>query len=176
MKRFSVIAVALLILGLASSAFAGTKEFGQGSFFITPQVGLNSYAVPFGVSMEYGVTRNIGVGGTAMFWLWSDRYWSNTVISLSADAAYHFTQLDVDKLDLFAGASLGFSIYSWSWKSGYGAGIDGSSGSSGLWLSPFVAGRYFFTPKIALCLKTYFSIVGSWTGVGGILGVTIRLK
>lgn len=176
MKRFSVVAAALLILGLASSVFAGTKEFGKGSLFVTPQVEFNSYTVPFGVSMEYGVTRNIGVGGTAMFWLWSDRYWSNTVIALSADAAYHFTQLDVDKLDLFAGASLGFLIYSWSWKSGYGSGIDGSSGSSGRGLSAFLAARYFFTPKIAVCLKTNFLIVGSWRGVGGVLGVTIRLK
>lgn len=176
MKKLSATVLTLMLLGLGTSALAGTSEFGKGSFLLTPQVGLNSYTIPFGLSAEYGITPNIGVGATAMFMLWSDQYWTNTVIGLSADAAYHFTQLDVEKLDVFAGASLGFTIYSWSWKSGYDDWLDGSTGSSGLYLSPFVAGRYFFTPKIAACLKAYFSIVGSWSGVGGILGVTIKLK
>jgi hypothetical protein len=174
MKKWSATAVILMLLGLGTSAWAA--EFNKGSLLVTPQVGLNSYAIPFGVSVEYGVTPNIGVGATAMFMLWSDEFWTNTVIGLSADAAYHFTQLDVEKLDLFAGASLGFTIYSWSWKSGYDDWLDGSTGASGLYLSPFIAGRYYFSPKIAACLKAYFSIVGSWSGVGGILGVTIRLK
>ncbi len=176
MRRWSSVLVLLFVLALTQSALAGTKEFGKGMLFVTPQIGLNSYTVPFGVSAEYGLTPNIGIGGTAMFWLWSDPYWTNTVVSLSVDGAYHFTKLDVEKLDLFAGGSLGFTIYSWSWKSGYSDWYEGSSGSSGLWISPFLGARYFFSPKIAASLKAYFSIVGSWSGVGGVLGFTIRLK
>lgn len=176
MKRSAPFLSALLLLGLASSALAGTKEFGKGSFFLTPQIGLNTYAVPLGLSIEYGITPNIGVGGTAMFWLWNDEFWTNSLIALSADAAYHFTRIDVEKLDLFAGASLGFTIYSWSWKSGYDDWLEGATGSSGLYLTPFLAARYFFSSKIAVCLKAHFSVLGSWSGVGGVLGVTIKLK
>ena len=176
MKRFAVILAALLVLGLASSASASSEEFAKGSLFLTPQVGITTYAIPFGISAEFGLTPNIGIGATAMFQLWSDEWWSQTLINLSADAAYHFTQLDVEKLDLFAGASLGFSIYSWNWKSGYEDWFEGSTGSSGLYISPFLGARYFFSPKFAASLKTYFSIIGSYAGVGGVLGVTIRLK
>lgn len=176
MKRIGALLTVMLMLGLASSALAKTPEFYKGTMLITPQLGINTYTVPFGVSAEYGLTPNIGLGATTMFWLWGDVAWTNTVISLSADAAYHVTQLKVDKLDLFGGASLGFSIYSWKWKSGYGDLFEGSTGASGLFFSPFVAARYYFSPKFAASLRTYFSLLGSWTGVGGVLGITIRLK
>lgn len=137
-------------------------EFEKGNMFLTPQIGLNSYAVPFGVNFEYAMTENIGVGGTVMMWIWNH----GTLILPSVDAAYHFTMLEVEKLDLFAGAGLGFAIF--SAKGGY-------SGSSGIYISPFVAGRYWFSDKMAASLRVNVGLIGDWTGVGGLLGVTFRI-
>jgi hypothetical protein len=136
--------------------------FQKGDMFLTPQIGLNSWAVPFGVNFEYAMTENIGVGGTVMMWFWSGA----SVILPSVDGAYHFTQLDVDKLDLFAGVGVGFAIYN------AGGGI---SGSSGIYVSPFAAGRYWFSEKMGVSLRLNIGIVGDWTGVGGLAGVVFKL-
>ncbi len=46
MKKALVLLVAVALLsGIAAS---GTKEFYKGSFTLTPQVGLNRFAIPFG--------------------------------------------------------------------------------------------------------------------------------
>jgi hypothetical protein len=165
-KRFVLASLVLVLCLSLAAAPRGRKtarlQFHQGDKFLTPQIGLNSYTVPLGVNFESAITANIGVGGTVMMWVWSH----GTIIMPSVDGAYHFTQLDADKLDLFAGASLGFAIF--SAKEGYG-------GSSGLYLSPFVAGRYWFSGKMAVSLRLNFSVVGDWKGLGGLLGVTFPI-
>lgn len=172
MKKALILVVTLALLsGLAVS---GTKEFYKGSFTLTPQVGLNKYTIPFGLNAEYGLTPNISIGGTAMLWLWSDEWISQTIIALAAEALYHFTGLNAKSIDLFAGLALGYSIYSYSIDL---AGWDlGGSGGSGLDLGLVVGGRYFFSPKLAVCLRLVSSFVGDWSGFGGQLGLTLRLK
>jgi len=170
MKKTLVVVAALLLL--SGAALAGENEFSTGSFFITPQVGINSFTVPFGVNAEYAITPNIGVGGTVMVWLWSDAYISQSIIGLSVEGAYHFTQIKVDKLDLFAGAGLGYSIYSFDLKDGIGV----ETGASGLDLGLILGGRYFFTEKFAVSLRLNGSFIGHWATFGGTIGVTIRLK
>jgi len=168
----------LVVLFFSLTAFAGEQEFAQGRVFVTPQIGLDEWATPVGVSVEFAITENIGVGGTVMFSFWSDNWGlgkiKQSIITPSVDAYYHFTSIDLDKFDLFAGASLGYSIYSWSWDF---AGDDwGGAAGSGLYLSPFIGARYFLTEKLAISLKAYFSAIGDFNGVGGALGVTIRVK
>jgi len=150
--------------------------FREHGLYFTPQVAITSYAFNFGASMEYGLTENIGVGGTVMLAFWSDNALrlSQTLITPSAEGYYHFTKLDVENLDLFAGAALGFSIYSFSWD--FGNGDDNAVGAGGVFLSPILGGRYFFSEKIAACLKLYVSIIGNFAGVGAVAGVTIVLK
>jgi hypothetical protein len=172
MKKAIYAVLALLIL--SGAALAGTNEFSKGSFFITPQVGINAWAVPFGVNAEYAITPNIGIGGTVMVWLWGDTWYSYSIISPSVEGVYHFTQLKLDKIDLFAGAALGYTIYSFSTKEDIG--FTGSLGSSGLDLGLVLGGRYFFSDKIAVSLRSSGSFIGGWAGFGGALGVTIRLK
>ncbi len=139
-----------------------SQVFLKGDMFLTPQIGINSFAVPFGANFEYAVTENIGVGGTVMLWFWNGA----SAIIPAAEGAYHFTQLKVDKLDLFAGAGVGFLIFN--------AG-EGVSGSSGLYIYPYVAGRYYIADKIAISLRLNIGVIGDFTGVGGLLGVTFRL-
>ncbi|MBS3818997.1 hypothetical protein KGY73_05780 [bacterium] len=175
MKKVLGVAILLLLFSV-SFVFSQDKEFYEKTQIISPILGVNSYTVPFGANFEYGITENVGIGGTAMYWSWGGRMYSNSLISLSADAAYHFTSLEVDKLDLFAGGGLGISIYSYSWKSGYDGGVYGGAGSSGLFLEPFAGARYYFSPKISGFTRLHVNVVGSWAGVGGVLGVSFRLK
>ncbi len=150
-----------LALSAAPKKKYAQLEFNKGGKYITPQIGLYSGEIPFGASFEYGITENIGVGGTLMMWFGSGYH----VFMPSVDGAYHFTKLKVEKLDLFAGASLGFAIL----------GGNGFNGSSGLSLNPFVAGRYYFSEKMGVSLRCYFGLIGDWTGFGSLLGVVIKL-
>jgi hypothetical protein len=136
--------------------------FEQGGIYVTPQIGLNSWAIPFGVNFEYAMTENIGVGGTVTAYFWSGA----SVIIPSVDAAYHFTMLELDKLDLFAGAEVGFAIYN------AGAGI---TGSSGIYISPFIAGRYWFSEKMGVSARVNIGLIGDWAGAGGMFGVVFKL-
>lgn len=172
MKR--VVGAIVLLAVLAMPTLAGAQEFKKGAFYLTPQIGVNSYTIPFGVNAEFALTENIGVGGTAMVWLWSDEWFSQSLIALQAEALYHFTGLKVQKLDLFAGAGLGYSIYSWSWKDIEFPGVD--TGGSGLYLNLILGGRYWFSPKLAVSLRLNGGFLGDWGGIGGQLGVTLRLK
>jgi hypothetical protein len=156
-KLFTVV----FAIVLCSTLFLGAQEFTKGGKYLTPQIGLNSYTVPIGANFEYGISDNVGIGGSLMLWLGSG--W--TVINPSGEVAYHFTKIEVDKLDVFAGGSIGFSIYS----------SDFGTGSSGIFLSPFGAARYYFSDKMAGMLKLYFSITGDWNGVGAIIGLTFRM-
>lgn len=138
-----------------------TETFTKGAIFVTPQVGLYGGSVPFGASLEYAMTENIGIGATLMAWFGSG--WS--VFMPSVDAAYHLTMLEVDKLDLFGGVGVGFAI----------VGGHGISGSSGISINPFIAGRYYFSEKMGISLRVNIGLIGDWTGVGSMLGVVFRL-
>lgn len=152
------------------------EEFHKGTQLVTPVIGLNEFTIPFGVNFEYGIADNIGIGGTGMIWVWNSEFWTNSIYSLSFEGAYHFTQINVEKLDLFAGAGIGFAIYTFSWKEAFKDWLDGGAGSSGLYLEPFIGARYYITPKIALFSRLYFDLLGDWNGFGAITGVSFRLK
>lgn len=173
MKRVCVLlAVVLAVTGLAS---ASSKEFSIGHFYLTPQVGFGSWggSIPFGASAEYALTDNIGIGGTVMAQFWSETGWTESWITISAEALYHFIKLAADKIDLYAGAGLGYGIYSVSYSSGFSTG---ASGSSGLVLEPILGGRYYISPKVAISLRLTGALVGGFTGFGAAAGVTFQLK
>jgi hypothetical protein len=152
----------VLILSLVLSVSAADKLFDENSSFISPVVGLNSYTIPFGLSYEKGITENIGIGGTVMVWLWSGA----SIIAPQVEGMYHF-DLDVDKLDVFAGAGLAYYIFS--------AG-DGIVGAGGLSIPLFAGARYYVSEKMAVLVRLNFSALGDWGGVGAIAGVSFKLK
>ncbi|MEN8154398.1 MAG: hypothetical protein ABFR75_10285 [Acidobacteriota bacterium] len=163
----SKILIFVLSLILVSAFTFSADNFEKGGKYLTPQIGLNSYAIPFGASFGVGITDNIEVGGTLMLQFWGDIGFSFTVIQPSLDAFYHFTSLDLP-VDLFAGASLGYSVFS---SDNDYFGVFASS----LYLSPMVGARYFIKDKLAISLKLYFSILGELGGVGTVLGATLVL-
>jgi len=171
-KKWLGLGLALVIF--SSVGLAGTREFRKGMFFLTPQVGVNEWTVPFGVNAEWAVTPNIGVGGTTMLWLFAKGGYDYSVMSLFGDVSYHFTKLDARNLDLYAGGGLGFHVVSsQKWKDFLG---ESSAAAPGLFLVPFAGARYYFSPKTAVSLRLYVDILGDWAGVGAVLGVTFRLK
>ena len=174
LKRISAIVLAVLFVSSLSLAQT-TGLFNKGGLYITPQIGLNGLSFPFGASVEYGLTENIGIGGTVTYWGWNETYWKSSVIVISAEALYHLTKINVNKLDLYGGAGLGYGIYSVSYKSGYGDSFS-SSGSSGLDLGIIVGGRYYFSPKMAVSLRIMNSLIGSWSTFGAAVGVTFVVK
>jgi hypothetical protein len=146
-------------------------KFIKGGKYFTPQIGINAWTIPFGVHFEYGLTENIGICPSVLMWLWGEEYWTNTLVDISTDIVYHFTQIKADKIDLFAGAGLGFAIYSWRWKSGFEWMTTGGSGNSGLFLYSVLGGRYFFSKNTAVHLR----LIGSfliWAGFGGTIGIS----
>jgi hypothetical protein len=181
MKSVSfVVLIGICIMGLATVSFADDNigGFKRGDMLLTLQFGYNSDSPVFGASLEYGITENIGIGGSVMMGFWSDAIlttkFSQTLINPSLDAYYHFGPSSGNRLDIFIGLSLGYSIYSWSAENEYIVWED--SGSSGLYLSPIVGLRYYFSPKLILCAKSRYSAIGSFTGIGGEIGITFRLK
>jgi hypothetical protein len=181
-KHQSVKFMALIgfcIIGLVSVAFAEeSSKFSQGNILLTPQFGYNSYSPVFGASLELGLTDNIGIGGSLMLGFWSENILSTklsqSIINPSLDAYYHFNRLNWTNADLFMGLSLGYSIYSLSAESEWYGSED--SRSSGFYLSPIVGIRYYFSPKLILCAKSRYSAIGSFTGIGGEIGITFKLK
>lgn len=175
MKIKSVIIGLLGLVILMSPVLASQKEFAKGNKFITPQLAINETTIPFGVNFEYAYTKNIGIGGTAMLWSWSNEWAKQTLVSLSADAAYHFTKLNAEKMDIYAGGYVGFGIYSFSWKDKNGDEDESGIGSSGLRIGPLVGARYYFNPKLAVNLRLDGSLTGNWSGFGATIGLTIKL-
>lgn len=153
-----ILLITLLMVTLIFGAYG--EDFEKGQKFLTGQVGIDTYAIPFGASFSLALTDNIEVGATAMF-IFIDGF---TVITPSGDVMYHFTSLDLP-VDLFAGASIGYLV----------AMGDGVTYNGGLSLTPMIGARYFFKDNLAVSLKVFFSILGDMSGVGGLLGVTLIL-
>jgi outer membrane immunogenic protein len=172
-KAAVLLAVLLVVSGLAS---ATSKEFYKGSFYLTPQVGFSSYGsgLPLSVNAEYALTENIGIGGTVWASFWSDTFASYTFIMISAEANYHFIKLAADKIDLYAGAGLGYGFFSESFASGYTTG--GFGGSSSLTPEVILGGRYYISPKVAISLRLVGNLVGGGLYFGSTVGVTFKLK
>ncbi len=170
-KIFTLVIVLSLVFGL--SLMAGKKEFKKGSSFLTGEFGFNSFSTPFGISYEMGIKENIGVGATVMFQSWGYDLgifgdYNQTLITPSVFALYHFNKIKVKKLDVSAGASIGFSIYSSDWEDEVLSG--------GLFVSLIANVRYYFSKKWAVNLKETYSIIGDWSSSYTMLGVTYRLK
>ena len=174
MKRQIVIAALVFVVGVGLAS-AGPTEFAKGNFFLTPQVGFASWGggvVPFGVNAEYAVSENIGVGGSVMYQGWTEEsLGSVSLLTFAVQANYHFIKLEASKIDLYAGAELGYGLYNVTYNAGISSGI---SGASGLVLAPVVGGRYFLSPTIALSLRLTGSLVLR-PGFGATAGVSFKL-
>jgi hypothetical protein len=147
---------------------------------------------PLSLSLDYGVTDDISVGGYFGFTGASDRYtgWENygpgngggyytdtyrwTYFILGVRGAYHFGKfIKVPKLDTYAGLMLGydFAHYSYSTNSPNPDHVDNSYATyGGFAFSIYGGARYRFNEKIAGFAELGYGV--SWFT----LGVNFRLQ
>ena len=100
-----------------------------------------SLGLPFGASVEYGITDAIGVGGFAGYASGGGL----NVLYVGAKGSYHFNELlnlENDMLDLYAGLSLYYRNFSYS---GINFGV-----ASGIQLGFHIGGRYYFSDSFGV--------------------------
>ena len=150
--------VTLITIVLVSNAQLSNAQNGykKGDNLLNVGIGVNSYyssGIPFGASYEIGITDDISVGANIDYLSSSySAYGSSENFSafyIGGRGSYHFNKLlriEGDKLDLYAGAALGYRSFSWSDnKTPYG--LDNSYGSS-IYIGAFIGGKYYFSDKI----------------------------
>jgi hypothetical protein len=178
------------------SGFCGAKKFSKGSMYLTSQIGMNSYVAtddpfdsmpfPIGISYEFLIANNIGIGSTVMFDKWSDYLgcfcgkFTFRVIKPSFDITYHFETEKMRGLDIFTGANIGYSVFSVSNELGNDYMGDLESEPH---LAPFLGTHLYFWENLSgffsrllVTLKVYWSVTGDFSGVSGAVGVTYKIK
>jgi hypothetical protein len=108
-----------------------------------------------GASYEQGIHDFISVGAQADFVSWKYGYfgynWKYNFFTVAARGSYHYGKhfLTMDKLDLYAGPVLGYTIASVKEPSGYGSNYVDNYGS-GVTVGVFAGARYYFKPTTAV--------------------------
>jgi outer membrane immunogenic protein len=166
MKKALLIITLTFIIGLISAqnpVAVGQKQLNAG-------VGLASWGVPVYVGLDYGVHKDITVGGEISYNSFRETYHSNhynhTVFGILGNANYHFNHiLEIPRdWDFYAGLNLGF--YIWNSPDNYPG-----DHTSGLGLGAQIGGRYYFSPKAAVNLE-----LGGGNAIsGGKFGISVKL-
>jgi hypothetical protein len=164
-----------LNLGPKSEAFeqgqidinAGVGFLPIGYGFGYNAAGYSGTFLPLSLSVDYGITDNISVGGYGNFYRVSystDFFgsgrstWSYNFITVGARAAYHFP-LAVDKLDAYGGLMLGYRIVGYTY-SGPNRDLfaDRNVLTGGVAYSVFLGARYRFTDNIGVFAEVGYGI------------------
>ena len=131
MKKLLVIAFILA----TTNGYA--QAFQKGNKLLNLGLGLNSYysgGIPFGASFEVGINDDLSVGANVDYLSTSNYGYRFTALYFGGRGSYHFNKvlnIKDEKLDLYAGAGLGYRSFSWE-DSYYGTSID--SYGSGIYL------------------------------------------
>jgi hypothetical protein len=157
MKKFLFLLFVAASLSVTSEkAFA---QFEKGDKLLN--VGLNlggTYGgggIGVGASFEAGVHDFISVGAQADLVTWNYGYfgykWRYNFFTVAARGSYHFGKhfITMDKLDLYAGPSLGFRISSYNDPDGYSGVYDNGYGS-GVFFGAFAGAKYYFKPNLGV--------------------------
>lgn len=181
---FTLIAfVSILVTSQAQIDVTATNpNFAKSQIDVNAGIGLlrtfysghSSLVPPVSVSVDYGITDKISVGGFLGYTTTKDLYfldandyirYSFTIVGVRG--AYHLNLWD--KMDTYGGLMLGYNIASSKVESNSVYWDDYSVATGGLTLSAYVGGRYHFTEQIGA-----FAEVGYGISVLN-LGVTFRM-
>ncbi len=176
------------------SGSAARAQFAKGDILINPGVSFLGYGYNFGysggysglpalsASVEYSITDQIGVGGYVGYQSRSYKYSSSskirwTSIGFGARGVYHASSflndalnasINEEKLDIYAGLSLGYQTYSWNYGD---TGLSGlNNGTGGVVLGGILGVRYMFSPNIGVYGELGRGAFGAIT-----LGATFKL-
>lgn len=155
---------------IASTVILAQCPINKGQAQFNAGVGLSSWGIPVYLGIDYGVHKDITVGGEFSFRSyhdnWGGRRYGHSIFGISGNGNYHFNSiLDIPvKWDFYAGLNVGF--YIWNSNSDYRG-----SNSSGLGLGAQVGGRYYFTDKFGINLE----FGGGNAFSGGKFGISLKL-
>ncbi|HTO16747.1 MAG TPA: outer membrane beta-barrel protein [Edaphocola sp.] len=158
--------LSLALVGTALTYANAQGSLGKGGTQLNLGLGVSGWGIPVYAGVDFGVTDDITVGieGSYRSWKYTSAY-RFSIIGVGANANYHFNRiLELpEKMDLYAGVSLGYFIF--NNPSGYSGSLGSSLGFSGQ-----VGFRYFFTNKVGLQLEA-----GGGNVSGGKIGLTFKL-
>ncbi len=170
MKKITLII--LLIVGTFTSY--GQGNLPEGGKRLNAGFGFSTFGAPVYLGLDFGVHPDITIGPQISYRRYNQRfnslkyYQSLTVLSLNGD--YHFNSvLDLQKeIDLYAGASFGY--YIWSDINSNDPLLNNANvRGSGVGIGLHVGGRYFFSSNLALNIE-----LGAGTASGGKIGITYQ--
>ena len=183
-----IILSTIIILAIGATAVFAQGPIGKGEKQLNFGVGFSGNSVPIYVGVDFGVHPDITVGPRVGFRTHRTTT-SSTIggidfktetasrtLGISFNADYHFNNvLDISsKFDFYAGAKLGYSMFSSSTTVTSGSVVKETSASgSNFGVSPQIGGRYFFNSKWSLNLQSNFDISASQYGL--FLGMTMKL-
>lgn len=133
-------------------------------------VGLSGWGIPVYAGLDFGVSKNITLGGEVSYRAYREKYhdfyYDHSIIGFSVNGNYHFNSiLNIPpRWDFYAGLNLGF--YVWSSPNDYYG-----DHTSGLGIGGQIGGRYFFTERFGINLE----FGGGNAFSGGKFGLTFKL-
>jgi hypothetical protein len=146
-----LVLLSFLVLAIFSVK-AQDMVFAKGDKAVNLGIGLNYSRIPVYISGEYCIMDDIlekgsiGVGAYAGMSYYYYHYYSTSLYFMAgARGAFHYQLMD--KLDTYAGLSLGFD----SWYTSF------------IRFGSFVGGRYYLTPKIGVFGEFAYGGVGYFT-------------
>jgi hypothetical protein len=161
-KLFSVSIASLMLFFVSTTGFS--QAFSKSDKLLNAGLAIGTYGyggIGFGGTFEFGVTDDISVGPTVGYSGTTDSGYGFSVLSIGGRGSYHFNRLfnlTNDKLDIYAGAGLGYR------RVGYdNPYLVGYSYGSGVLLLAHVGIRYYFSDKMGV-----YGEAGS--GVGALQG------
>lgn len=163
------ILVVFILLVTFKSTYA-QNPLAVGSNQLNIGVGLSEWGVPVYIGLDHGLSRDFTIGGELSYRSykenWKNNPYTHNITGISGNINYHFNHvLNMPKdFDLYAGANLGF--YIWSSPNTY----DGTH-SSGFNVGAQIGGRYYFSNKVGINLEAG----GGNAFSGGKLGITVKL-
>jgi outer membrane immunogenic protein len=132
--------------------------------------GFSNWGVPVYVGLDYGVSKDITLGGEFSYHSYNEDYqhthYDHSIIGISGNGNYHFNHvLNIPRdWDFYAGLNVGF--YSWNSPSGYPGDHN-----SGLGLGAQIGWRYYFSNTVGVNLE----FGGGNAFSGGKLGLSVKL-
>ncbi len=150
MKRIHLLTI-FLFVALTVNSNLQAQSFKKDQQTIHGGIGLGGgIGLPIGLGYEKAISDRIGIGAYAAFATEKESYgtgigWRYNYILATAKGSYHFA-VKGEKLDPYAGLSLGYNIASVKWE---GSGAEPISSSAGgfLW-GIHLGSRYWFSDKL----------------------------
>jgi len=143
-------------IGLGSSLY-GTGGSGRPAISANYEQGVWPIGKNHVISMG-GYIGNTGYkySGSSGGFTWEDK-WNYTIVGVRS--AFHYGGLNNNKFDLYGGFMLGYNIVSYKYTDNDPSFDYGSNGSSsGIDLSAYLGGRYYFTDKLALYTELGYGV------------------